>query len=50
MALALDLLQDARLDALISGDTPFRQLPDLMGRLAAGDPALGNALCERIIY
>jgi hypothetical protein len=50
MALALDLLQDARLDALITGDTPFRQLPELMGRLAAGDPALGNALCERINY
>ena len=50
MALALGLLGDARLDRLISGETPFRAMPELMARLAARDPALGNALCERIIY
>lgn len=50
MTLALELLRDERLDALISGDTPFGALPGLMERLAQGNPALGNALCERIVY
>ena len=48
--LALSLLSDSRLDALITGDTPFEAMPGLMTRLASGDPALGNALCERIVY
>ncbi|MGE0803809.1 MAG: zinc-binding alcohol dehydrogenase [Lautropia sp.] len=50
LALALRLLADQRLDALISGETPFAALPALMARLAAGDPALAGALCERIRY
>ena len=45
LALALELLADPRLDALISGETPFDGLPDQMARLAAGD-----ALCHRIRY
>lgn len=45
LALALELLADPRLDALISGETPFIGLPDQMARLAAGD-----ALCHRIRY
>jgi threonine dehydrogenase-like Zn-dependent dehydrogenase len=45
LALALELLADPRLDALISGETPFAELPDGMPRLAAGD-----ALCHLIRY
>jgi threonine dehydrogenase-like Zn-dependent dehydrogenase len=45
LALALELLADPRLEALISGETPFAGLPDLMPRLAAGE-----ALCHRIRY
>jgi threonine dehydrogenase-like Zn-dependent dehydrogenase len=45
LALALELLADPRLDALISGETPFSGLPDQMARLATGD-----ALCHRIRY
>lgn len=47
MALALSLLQDARLDALISGGAPFEQLPEVLARLAAGSP---DILCQRIDY
>ena len=50
LRLALALLADSRLDALITGDTSFAVMPALMARLAADDPTLGNALCERIIY
>ena len=45
--LALGLLVDPRLDALISGETDFTGLPALMQRLAA---APAGALCERIRY
>lgn len=45
--LALSLLADPALDALISGDTAFADLPALMRRLAES-PA--GALCERIRY
>ncbi|KZD12524.1 zinc-dependent alcohol dehydrogenase [Oceanibaculum pacificum] len=47
MALALTLLQDARLDALITGESAFEELPDLMPTLAA---APGGTLCHRIRY
>lgn len=47
MELALALLVDPALDALISGDTAFADLPALMRRLAES-PA--GALCERIHY
>ena len=47
LELALSLLVDPRLDALISGETAFQDLPALMQRLAH-TPA--GALCERIRY
>ncbi len=47
LALALELLGDARLDALISGESDFRDLPDLMPSLAAGS---GKVLCHRLRY
>lgn len=47
LALALELLSDNRLDALISGESPFRELPSLMPRLAAS-PA--GVLCHRLRY
>jgi threonine dehydrogenase-like Zn-dependent dehydrogenase len=50
LGLALKLLADPRLDALVSGDTPFDELPTLMTRLAANEPSLRDALCERITY
>lgn len=50
LALALELLADGRLDALVTGETSFEALPSLMARLAGGDPAVRGALCERIGY
>lgn len=47
MALALSLLRDARLDALITGAAPFEQLPEVLSRLFAGTP---DTLCQRIDY
>ncbi|WP_330336770.1 zinc-dependent alcohol dehydrogenase [Streptomyces sp. NBC_00557] len=47
MALALDLLADPALDALITGESDFEQLPDLMPKLASGEIP---ALCHRIRY
>ncbi|HAF54704.1 MAG TPA: dehydrogenase [Thauera sp.] len=47
MELALSMLVDPRLDALISGETDFQDLPALMQRLAY---APAGALCERIRY
>ncbi|MDR5906933.1 zinc-binding alcohol dehydrogenase [Franzmannia qiaohouensis] len=47
MQLALRLLADPRLDALISGETPFDTLPDEMPRLVQGG---GRVLCHRIRY
>ena len=43
--LALSLLTDPSLDALITGESDFEALPDVMPALAAGD-----ALCHRIRY
>ncbi|CAL9518316.1 hypothetical protein SUDANB95_03748 [Actinosynnema sp. ALI-1.44] len=42
MALALDLLADARFDALISGETAFADLPAVLAHLPA--------LCRRVRY
>ncbi len=50
IGLALSLLADPRLDRLLTGETSFEDLPMLMARLAAGEPSLRNALCERIVY
>ncbi|MEV8560594.1 zinc-binding alcohol dehydrogenase [Streptomyces sp. NPDC051917] len=47
MALALDLLADPALDALITGESAFEQLPDVMPQLASGEIP---ALCHRIRY
>jgi 2-desacetyl-2-hydroxyethyl bacteriochlorophyllide A dehydrogenase len=47
MQLALSLLSDAALDALITGESEFETLPDVMPRLAA---APGDTLCHRIRY
>lgn len=47
LALALSLLGDAVLDALISGESAFDELPAVMPELAR---ASGRALCHRIRY
>ena len=47
MGLALSLLQDARLDALMTDSAPFEQLPEVLARLASGAP---DTLCQRIDY
>lgn len=47
LALALDLLADPALDALITGESRFPELPDVMARLASGEL---DALCHRIAY
>jgi NADPH:quinone reductase-like Zn-dependent oxidoreductase len=46
-SLALDLLRDDAFDALLSGSSPFTELPDTMRRLASG--AL-PALCHVVDY
>ena len=45
--LALQLLADDSLDVLITGESPFDDLPDVMARLSR-DPA--GVLCHRICY
>src|SRR4051812_31669863 len=47
LALALDLLRDPAFDALVSGQSRFEELPDVMARLAAGSLP---ALCHTITY
>jgi threonine dehydrogenase-like Zn-dependent dehydrogenase len=47
LAIALDLLRDSAFDALITGVSPFDDLPDVMNRLASGDL---QALCHTISY
>ncbi len=47
LALALELLRDPAFDALLSGRSRFRELPDVMARLAAGRLP---ALCHIITY
>ena len=47
MKLALELLRDARLDALITGESAFDDLPHVLARLSR-DPA--GALCHRVRY
>ncbi len=47
LALALDLLRDPALDALVTGQSRFDELPDVMARLAAGSLP---ALCHTITY
>lgn len=47
MGLALALLADPCLDGLITGESPFEALPEVMAELARGP---GRALCHRITY
>jgi threonine dehydrogenase-like Zn-dependent dehydrogenase len=47
LALALELLRDPAFDALVTGESRFRELPDVMTRLAAGSLP---ALCHTITY
>ncbi|MFI9006762.1 zinc-binding alcohol dehydrogenase [Actinosynnema sp. NPDC053489] len=47
MALALDLLADPAFDALITGESPFDDLPSVLPELARGDL---RALCHRVDY
>jgi hypothetical protein len=47
MALALTLLKDPDLDVLITGESPFDELPEVMARLSR-EP--GETLCQRIRY
>jgi NADPH:quinone reductase-like Zn-dependent oxidoreductase len=47
LSLALDLLRDPGFDALLSGQSSFNELPDVMARLAAGNL---SALCHTITY
>ena len=47
MALALELLSDPVLDTLITGESPFAELPRLMQRLTRTP---GETICHRIRY
>ncbi|MGW1781096.1 zinc-dependent alcohol dehydrogenase [Streptomyces sp. NPDC002143] len=47
LALALGLLADPALDALVTGDSAFEELPDVMPKLASGEIP---ALCHRVRY
>ena len=47
LALALELLRDPVLDALITDSAPFEQLPEVLHRLAQGAP---DTVCQRIDY
>ncbi len=47
LALALELVRDDAFDALITGSSPFEELPEVMARLASGDLP---ALCHLISY
>lgn len=47
LALALELLRDPAFDTLLTGQSPFTELPDVMARLVAGSLP---ALCHTIIY
>jgi len=47
LALALSLLRDPVLDALVTDSAPFDDLPSVLARLADGAP---DTLCQRIDY
>lgn len=47
MAIALDLLADPALEVLITGESPFGELPEVMPRIASGDLP---ALCHLVGY
>lgn len=47
LALSLELLTDPTFDTLISGESDFEELPDVLAQLASGERP---ALCHRIRY
>jgi threonine dehydrogenase-like Zn-dependent dehydrogenase len=47
LSLALDLLRDPSYDCLLTGESPFEELPSVMPRLASGELA---ALCHGVSY
>jgi hypothetical protein len=47
MGLALSLLKDAALDVLITGESDFESLPEVMPRLARSS---NDVICHRIKY
>jgi threonine dehydrogenase-like Zn-dependent dehydrogenase len=47
LELALELLRDPAFDALLTGESPFQELPEVMARLAAGELP---ALCHTLVY
>jgi threonine dehydrogenase-like Zn-dependent dehydrogenase len=47
LELALSLLQDPRLDEVITGESPFETLPETMAELARSP---GETLCHRVRY
>jgi Zn-dependent alcohol dehydrogenase len=47
LALAVDLLRDPAFDALLTGESPFESLPEVMPQLARGDLP---ALCHAVTY
>ena len=47
MQLALSMLTDPALDALITGESEFDALPEVMAKLATDS---GDTLCHRIRY
>lgn len=47
LELALDLLRDPAFDVLLTGESPFEELPDVMARLATGELP---ALCHTLLY
>jgi threonine dehydrogenase-like Zn-dependent dehydrogenase len=47
LALALDLLADPALDALVTGESAFEDLPEVLPKLASGEIP---ALCHRVHY
>jgi threonine dehydrogenase-like Zn-dependent dehydrogenase len=47
LALALELLRDPAFDALLTGQSPFGELPEVMAGLAAGSL---SALCHTVTY
>ena len=48
LALALDLLQESSFDALMTGESPFADLPEVLKRLSREQPT--NTLCHRIRF
>ena len=50
LALALDLLADARLDALLGPDIPFADLPARIGAVLSPPPGAPQPLCPVVTY